>query len=163
MDLKIPGYGEFQIEHVVFDLNGTLAVDGLIPENVRTRIRELTERLNVIIASADTHGNLQAVADSLGVECLEPGPGPTTRRKLALVKRLGPASTIAIGNGANDVEILREAAIGIAVIGPEGASPRALLSADIIVNDISDALDCLLNPLRMTATLRDQASSTVLT
>lgn len=155
MKLKISGYGEFQIEHVVFDLNGTLAVDGLISEDVRLRIRELGERLNVIIASADIHGNLQALANSLGVEHLKPGPGTTTRRKLALVKRLGPASTVAIGNGASDAEMLREAAIGIAVIGPEGASPKALLSADIIVNDISDALDCLLNSLRMTATLRD--------
>ncbi len=155
MELKIPGYGEFQIEHVVFDLNGTLAVDGLILDDVRLRIRELVEELDVIIASADTHGNLQALAYSLGVDYLKPGPGTTTQRKLALVRRLGSASTVAIGNGASDAEMLREAAIGIAVIGPEGASPKALLSADIVVNDISDALDCLLNPLRMTATLRD--------
>ena len=78
----------------------------------------------------------------------------TSRQKLELVRKLGAGSTIAIGNGANDAEMLKGAAIWIAVIGREGASAKALQAADVVVKDIGDALNCLLNPQRLVATLR---------
>ena len=59
-----------------------------------------------------------------------------------------------IGNGANDVLVLEGAALGIAVIGPEGASSAALRAADVVCASIVDALDLLLEPRALTATLR---------
>jgi soluble P-type ATPase len=67
---------------------------------------------------------------------------------------LGTSKTIAIGNGSNDESMVREAAVGIAVVGQEGAAARTVLAADIVVNDIRDALDLLLSPARLIATLR---------
>lgn len=63
--------------------------------------------------------------------------------------------TVAMGNGNNDQLILKEAALGIAILGDEGISVTALKQADIMVKNISDALDLLLKPKRLMATLRE--------
>jgi soluble P-type ATPase len=50
--------------------------------------------------------------------------------------------------------MIQSAAIGIAVMGREGLSQEALQAADLVVPSILDALDLLLNPRRLVATLR---------
>ncbi len=62
---------------------------------------------------------------------------------------------MAIGNGNNDQLILKEAALGIAVMGDEGMSVSTLESADIVVKNISHALDLFLKPKRLIATLME--------
>jgi soluble P-type ATPase len=57
--------------------------------------------------------------------------------------------TAAIGNGSNDQLILKEAALGIAVLGDEGLSASAIKSADIVVKNIQSALDLFLKPRRL--------------
>jgi len=47
-----------------------------------------------------------------------------------------------------------EPALGIAVVGPEGAAGAAVGAADVVVTDIRTALDLLLRPRRLVATLR---------
>ena len=61
---------------------------------------------------------------------------------------------IAIGNGNNDADMLSAAALGIVVLGGEGSAVRPLMQADVFARDITDALDLLLNPTRLLATLR---------
>jgi soluble P-type ATPase len=70
------------------------------------------------------------------------------------VRRLGAGRTACIGNGRNDRLMLRAAALGIAVILAEGASAETVRAADIVVGDIGHALDLLLEPTRLLATLR---------
>jgi soluble P-type ATPase len=67
---------------------------------------------------------------------------------------LGKEKCVAIGNGANDVLMLKQSAIGICVIGKEGASAEAVQHSDIVVYDVSNALDLLLYRKRLIATLR---------
>jgi soluble P-type ATPase len=62
---------------------------------------------------------------------------------------------VAVGNGNNDQFILKECALGIAVLGKEGLSLAAIKHADLIVREISDAFDLLLKPKRLIATLRE--------
>jgi soluble P-type ATPase len=50
--------------------------------------------------------------------------------------------------------MLRNAAMGMAVLQAEGFSREALLAADVVTSSILDALDLILHPLRLTATLR---------
>jgi soluble P-type ATPase len=76
------------------------------------------------------------------------------RAKAAYVRGLDPVSTACIGNGRNDRLMLRIAGLGIAVIQGEGAALETVREADIVVRDVRDALDLLLNPLRLVATLR---------
>ena len=68
--------------------------------------------------------------------------------------RLGAERVVAIGNGANDAEMLAAAALGIAVLGPEGLATATLRAVDVVVGRIEDALDLLLQPQRLVATLR---------
>lgn len=81
-------------------------------------------------------------------------PGDEAGQKLSLVTQLGLTQTVVIGNGANDVLALAAAALGIAVLGPAGLATPALLAADVMTARIDDALDLLLNPKRLIATLR---------
>jgi soluble P-type ATPase len=50
--------------------------------------------------------------------------------------------------------MLREAVLGIAVVGREGAAGVTVRAAEIVVTRIQDALDLLLMPTRLVATLR---------
>jgi soluble P-type ATPase len=75
--------------------------------------------------------------------------------KLRVLESLDPTKTVAVGNGNNDHLILKEAALGIAVLGEEGMSVMAMKDADIVVRDISNALDLFLKPKRLIATLRE--------
>jgi len=75
-------------------------------------------------------------------------------RGLKIIRELGPEKIVAIGNGSNDVLMLREAALGIGVIGEEGCSKDVLKEADLVVKNVIDALSILLHPERIVATLR---------
>jgi soluble P-type ATPase len=75
--------------------------------------------------------------------------------KAKVVKELGPEKIVAIGNGSNDVAMMRESALGIAVVGDEGCSAALVKEADIVVSDAMKALGLLMHPERLVATLRD--------
>lgn len=74
--------------------------------------------------------------------------------KLRVLKSFAPEKTVVIGNGNNDHLTLREIALGIAVLGDEGMSVSTMKHADILVKNISDAIDLFLKPKRLIATLR---------
>ena len=73
---------------------------------------------------------------------------------LEMITRLGRQATVCVGNGRNDRLMLKEAALGIAVMLDEGIAAEALLAADVVCRDILSALALLLHPLRLVATLR---------
>jgi len=75
-------------------------------------------------------------------------------QKLSLLLENGKDETISIGNGANDVSMLKESSIGICVLGSEGAATEALIASKIVVPTINDALDLLLRSHRLIATIR---------
>ncbi len=151
VEVAVPGRTPLAIEHLILDVNGTLTDRGSLIDGVADRITRLRERLWVHLLSADTFGTLPALADHLGVDAERVDTGAD---KAAAAHRFGAASCAAIGNGANDEQVLRAVALGIAVIGPEGASPRTLAAADIVCATITDALDLLLDPRTLVATLR---------
>ena len=61
---------------------------------------------------------------------------------------------IAMGQGANDAGMLKNAVIGVCVLSPEGTALSTLLSADLVVPDILTAFSLLEKPKRMIASLR---------
>lgn len=154
--LEISGVGAFRWEQLVLDLNGTLALDGALLQGVAHRVRKLAQDLDVHLLTADTHGTSVQVASELGIALhrLAPVAGTEARQKADWVTAIGADRVIAIGNGNNDVEMLRAASLGIAVLGPEGAARAALDAADLVARDIVEALDLLLHPKRLAATLR---------
>ena len=154
MRLVVSGRGTYDIRHVVFDMNGTIAVDGELIEGVAERLSRLRTSTSLAMITADTHGGASRLTYELDLETVILQPGYEAEQKREFVSRLGAEHTVAIGNGANDVLMLEESAIGICVVGAEGASTAALLAADVVVTSIGNALDLLLTPRRLIATLR---------
>ena len=148
-----PGWGSYPIRHLLLDLNGTLTLDGVLIPGVRERILDLSEKLDIHILTADTFGSAAKVCGDLPVTL---HIIPKRDQILAKQKYLRglPLKTVVIGNGRNDMGMLVDAALGIAVLGPEGTSTEAMRAADVMTASINDALDLLINPDRLKATLR---------
>ncbi len=154
IELTIPGRGELRLQHLVTDVNGTLAVDGQLLDGLVKRIAALRERISVRMITADTHGRQFSIDQQLGLVAVRLKPGDEAAQKADYVRSLGADTVVAIGQGANDAAMLKEAALGICVLSKEGTATETLLAADIIVPDIFAAFDLLENTLRMLATLR---------
>ena len=152
--LDIPGRGVLELQDLVLDLNGTIALDGEVLAGVPERLAGLSENLTVSMVTADTRGQATVIAEQLGIRLVLVTPGDEADQKRALVKQLGAERVVAIGNGANDAGMLQAAALGIVVLGPEGLAGEALQTADVVMASIHDALDLLLYPKRLAATLR---------
>jgi soluble P-type ATPase len=150
--IEIPQRGTVELQHAVFDINGTLAVDGVVLPGVTDRLKKLAESLTIHLLTAGTHGNLNEIEQSLGFHLRLVHGG---EEKLRYVQQLGPSSVVAFGNGVNDSGMLRLAALGIAVITSEGLAIRAVQTSDVVVRSPVDGIDLLLKPNRLIATLRE--------
>jgi soluble P-type ATPase len=148
---EIPGEGSFELDHLLLDVNGTLANRAQLIEGVDGRIERAREHLEVHLLSADTLGNLDKTAGRLGIDAHRVTTGDEKRE---YAERLGPERCAAIGNGLNDVPMLETVRFGIAVIGPEGAGGRTLVAADAVCRSILDAFDLLLEADTTASTLR---------
>lgn len=158
MEITIPGRDAFHLDHLVLDVNGTVAAGGRLIDGVRERLLALRRSgLNVHWITADTRGRQAALDEVLGwpaVRIAGDDPQGEAERKAAFVRELGADGVVAIGNGSNDRAMLREAALGIAVLGPEGLAVETLLAADAVAPDILVALDLLVDGNSLIATLR---------
>lgn len=161
IELNIPGRGIVRLEHLVCDVNGTLAMDGRLVEGVARALSTLRDRLEIHLLTADTFGRQAAIDRQLNLTAIRLEPAPIAaeaaseaRQKLAYVEQLGVERVAAVGQGANDALMLRAAAIGICVQSREGTAIETLISADLLVPDILSALELLEKPLRLVATLR---------
>lgn len=152
--LEIPGCGAFELEYLILDLNGTVALDGEPIAGVDERVMLLSADLEVHLATADTHGKAEETSRLLGCRLARIEAGREASQKRALVEHLGAERVVAVGNGANDAQMLSAAVLGIAILGREGLAVEALQAADLVVGGIEDALDLLLHPRRLIATLR---------
>ncbi|MFO7875053.1 MAG: ATPase P [Desulfovermiculus sp.] len=154
LQIDIPDFGHLQLEHLVMDYNGTLAVDGEPVPGAHERVEKLGEQIQVHVITADTFGKVQARLEGWSCSLKILGQEDQVGQKLAFIQELGTKKCVCIGNGRNDRMMLEAAALGLAVMLEEGTSRESLLSADIALPGIVPALDLLLNPLRLTATLR---------
>jgi soluble P-type ATPase len=155
IDLEIPGWGSLRLNQALFDLNGTLALDGVLAETVRERLERVQQVFATYLVTADTHGTAaELVRGCGGMEIVRIETGNEARQKCAYLETLGASETVALGNGANDALMLRRAGLGICVLHGEGSAVQALLASDILVRSAEEGLDLLLNPARLVATLR---------
>jgi soluble P-type ATPase len=154
IEIDIPGYKTLQLNHLVLDHNGTLAVDGALVAGVKDSLNRLFADLTIHVLTADTFGKAESELKSVPCKLSILSSDNQDIGKLEYVKKLGAEHAVCIGNGRNDRLMLKEAALGIAVILEEGTAAETLASADVICKDILSALELLSNPLRLTATLR---------
>lgn len=155
MEINIKGYGNIVIENLLLDFNGTIAKDGKLIEGLGEIINNLAKDINVYVITADTNNSVREELEGLPIEVLIIDGNEEGKEKLEVLKGLGEKVTVVVGNGNNDTLILSESILGISVIGEEGLSSKALVVSDIVVKEIYDALELLLKPKRMIATLRN--------
>lgn len=152
---EIPGRNKIQIQNIVLDYNGTIAVDGKLIDGVKNSINELAGYVDVYILTADTYGNVKEECININAKVIAFPKENAGQSKLEIVKKLGGENTICLGNGYNDIQMFREAELSIAVIEGEGASGKLLANADIIVRSIHEAFHIILNKNMIRATLRN--------
>jgi len=154
IEVRVPGFGLLDLEHLVLDFNGTLAIDGRLLPGVKRRLDRLARALRIHVVTAETFGRARASLATLDCRLEILARGAEDRAKAAYVRRLGAERVACIGNGRNDRLMLRTARLGLAVIQAEGAAAQTLAAADLVLPSIIDALDLFRKPRRLVAALR---------
>lgn len=155
LTLDIPGRKPVEAEHLVLDYNGTLAVDGCIIQGVADRLKKLSSVIRVHVLTADTFGTAEKELRGIPVILQIIEKENQDSQKLNYVTNLDADKVISIGNGRNDILMLRASALGIGVIQSEGAYSQIINNAQVICTSITDALSLLTNKNRLIATLRN--------
>ena len=154
IEINIPGHQKLALKHIVLDYNGTIACDGRMIAGVKENLAALADKLQIHILTADTFGKAGSSLEGIKCKLSILSEEAQDTGKLEYVNRLGAEHAVCIGNGRNDRLMLKEAALGVAVILGEGAAAETVMAADIVCTDIVSALELLTHPLRLIATLR---------
>jgi soluble P-type ATPase len=150
--LNIPGRGQFNLRHLVLDFNGTIAFNGELIPGVAERIMLLSKDVEIHVITADTNGTVARQCSGLPINVSVLQSDDHIAEKGDFVTNID--GVICLGNGANDEAMFEAADLAIAITGREGCATSTLLKSDLMIENINDALDLLLNPKRMIATLR---------
>ena len=153
LTINIPGRGELALSHLVLDYNGTIALDGRIIPGITERLEALKDDLAIWVITADTHGTAARRCEGLPLQVLTYPTTEVGAIKAARVRSL-EGGVVTIGNGFNDIPMSDAADLSVCVMGPEGCCAALLSHCHIAVTSIHDALDLLLTPDRIRATLR---------
>jgi soluble P-type ATPase len=151
IQVDIPNRGPLTLKDLILDFTGTLSCDGILMPGVAERLERLGHKLRITVLTADTFGTAAKQLEGLPVRLHRIRTG---HEKADFMCGLNLPETAAIGNGCNDVQMVRMAALGIAVIGPEGCAGDLIVAAKVVSRDILEALDTLSKPIRLKATLR---------
>jgi soluble P-type ATPase len=154
IQIQIPGSHDLEIENVLLDFNGTIAVDGRLIQGVKEKINHYSDQLAFHVITADTFGSVQKQLENVKCTLHILSQGNQAAAKLAYLDGLGSRRTIGVGNGANDEQMLKHALLGVAVLGTEGLATKTLAASDILVRDILDLFAFFERPNRLAASLR---------
>lgn len=155
LKITIPGSGDYQIDNLLLDYNGTIGLDGKLMTGVAECVTALADVLEVHVVTADTFGSAASELEGLPLTLHILAPFGEAKQKKTYAEYLGLSRTICIGNGKNDIMMIEAARLGIAVIGSEGCCAKLIPSADIVTGNILEALELLIHPRRLVATLRE--------
>ena len=155
MKVNIPGKEEIEILNIVFDYNGTIAIDGKLIKGIRKSINELSNSFKFYVITADTYGSVEKELEDTNCELIKIPKSSQDISKLDFIKSLGSSTTLSVGNGRNDKLMLKESILGIAILQDEGLCTETLLNSDILVKSIFDVFSYLEDSNRLIATLRN--------
>jgi len=152
--IDIPNFKTLKITHIVCDYNGTIATDGRLNPGVKALFILLSKNYKLHVITADTFGSVHKELENFPLTIKVLKSSDHTQEKADYIKSLDASKSVAIGNGNNDATMLKEASIGVGLIGEEGCASATLLNADLICKSIENALELFLYPKRLIATLR---------
>jgi soluble P-type ATPase len=151
--IERPGQEPLEIDFILLDFEGSLASDRRVHPKAKDKINLLSKRARIYILAKEGKEGVEETLRKVKAEIIHLMEGKAAQEKLELLRQLGANRAVAIGNGVDDVPMIREAGFGICVMGKEGTHSEAMKEADVVFTDILDALDFLLKPLRQKATL----------
>ena len=151
--IQRPGQEPLEIDFILISFEGALASDRRVHPKAKDKINLLSRRSKIYILTKEEKERMEEVLRKVNAEIIYLTEGESSQKKSDLVRQLGATRAVTVGNGVDDVPMMKEAAFGLCVIGKEGASSEAVKNADVVFTDILDALDFLLKPLRQKATL----------
>lgn len=152
MLIKGPNKEIINIENIILDLNGTLAVNGQVSEKAKKLVVKLKQLgYKLILISGDIRGNAKTVAEELDLGLYL---GANSSEKAKQMKRFDKEKTAAIGNARIDIGTFENAKISIATLQSEGIHSGILNYVDLIVPSIEDALNLFIDVKSLEATLR---------
>jgi soluble P-type ATPase len=156
--IDIPGFGKIQINAILSDYTGTLAFSGKLVAGVRDRLRRLAKQVDIHVVTADSFGTAEEELKGLPIVWRRIGGEGEDEQKRRYAVELHPRYVAAFGNGNNDrlhLKVVKEAGgLAVAVDNGEGCALEAILNANVFVVSAANALDLLLAPTRLRATLR---------
>jgi len=157
IEIKIPNFGDRQIRTLVSDYTGTLSCGGILVKGVSERLFRLLHLVDIHIITADSFGT----ADEQLAGIVKPRKlveREHDREKEAIVRGLDPKHVVGFGNGNNDrlmLQAVKEAGgLAVAIDNGEGCAFDTLKNCDVFIVGAINALDLLLDPTRVKATLR---------
>jgi soluble P-type ATPase len=154
LDIDIPGFGMLRLEFLVCDFTGTISLDGFLLPEVEEKLNEIADFLKIFVLTADEFGKAEEELKDVNCEVHIIRGKAMDAQKAEFVKQLGAGSVVAFGNGLNDRSMLKIAGLGVVVVGSEGCAVETLLAANVQVPNAVDGLDLLINPSRLSATLK---------
>lgn len=152
MTYDIPGQPKLEIKTIILDLNGTLSIAGVVPEGVKDLLSKLKIKgFNLIFFTGNTRNDADDLAKDLGISWKL---AKTAEDKAALAQELDPETCASIGNGLIDLELMKTVKLRIVTLQAEGVHVQTLMNCDIVMPNITDALDLFIDEQRLIATLR---------
>jgi len=155
MKIDIPGRDDFELKNIVFDYNGTIAIDGKLISGVSESINSLSQDFDFYVITADTYGTVEKELENTNCKVITIGKDSQDICKLDFIKQLGSNTTLSVGNGRNDMLMLKESILGIAILQDEGLCTQTMLNSDILVKSIFDIFSFLKDKNRLIATMRN--------
>jgi len=157
--IEVPGFGSFELLWLVTDYTGTLSAGGELSHGVADRLQQLAQKLEIHVLTSDTFGTAARQLHGLPLHLHHlQGSCHDGQKREYVIRRCNPAQVVALGNGNNDrlmLEAVRQSGgLAIAVDNGEGCASSAILAAHLLVHGACEALDLLLDPRRLIATLR---------
>ena len=152
MEYKPIGAQKYKLDTLFLDLNGTVALNGVMVDGVAQRIAKLKDLgYKVVLLSGDLNGNATQIAEKLAIDFVK---ATSTEEKAEVVARYDKKRVAAIGNARIDIGMFENAEFSIVTLQSEGIQAKILNYADVVVNSINDALDLLIDRSIFEATMR---------
>jgi soluble P-type ATPase len=152
MIFDIPNDKKIEINTIVLDLNGTLAVYGKVSKKIRKLIKKLKElNYRIVLLSGDVRGNAKKISKELDIELIVARSYEEKENAMDLIDSETCAS---IGNARIDIGTFRKSKIAIATLQNEGIHAEIIQYVDIIVPSIEDALYLFIDKDSLYGTMR---------
>ena len=148
------GVGEIEVDTIILDLNGTLAVNGSIVKGAKERLGKLKELgYKIFLLTGNQRGNAGELCHELGIDFKV---AKTSDEKEAITKEFINSSkgVVSIGNARIDIGTFKDAKVRIGTLQAEGIHTGIIEYIDILVPSLINALDLLIDEDTFNATMR---------